>query len=284
VARARGGPALQGLLAFITFLVTFVITAGMPLVSHLNVPNLRQYWTDEQFYAWSLGWWPYAVGHGVNPLFSNQIGAPHGYELAAGLVIGFAVAGRAARRAVVRLGGLAAIAYIGAVILSVPYLIYSLKHYQGALTRQQPAYSLPLVRLVLPRSQQMFGVASLIKYSNHVGDGGIEDYVGIPLIVVLLALAVFGRRNRLSRLLLIGFVFVTALAAGPNLVVTSVGRRRDHLPDGPLARSTGAPGGCSPREAGRLAFDVAGLNGRRPWVAAVRNSGSGVSGKELPSD
>jgi hypothetical protein len=344
----------------------------MPLVSHLNVPNLRQYWTDEQFYAWSLGWWPYAVGHGVNPLFSNQIGAPHGYELAwastapsvdlamwpvtaalgvvvsyntvlllippvsawaafvaarrltgrfcssllagavygfcpyelvhnwqgqpnltlialfpllvylvvrwwegsmgrngfviwtalamavefytfneafaemtvvwaAGLVFGFAVAERAARRKVVRLAGLAAVAYTGAVILSAPYLIYSLKHYQGALTRQQPAYSLPLVRLVLPRSQQMFGVASLIKYSNHVGDGGIEDYVGIPLIVILLALAVFWRRNRLSRLLLVGFVFVTALAAGPNLVVTSV-RHTYRLPwaglwNLPIARS-----------------------------------------------
>ena len=367
-----GGPALQGLLAFVAYLVTFVVTAGMPLASHLNIPNLRQYWTDEQFYAWSLGWWPYAAGHGVNPLFSNQIGAPHGYELAwastapsvdlamwpvtaafgvvvsynivlliippvsawaafvaarrltgrfwpsllagavygfcpyelqhdwqgqpnltliallplmvylvvrwwegstgrtgyvawmalamavqfytfneafaemtvvwaAGLVTGFAVARRGTRRKVVRLGGLTAVAYTGAVILSLPYLLYALKHYQGTLTRQQPAYSLPLVRLVLPRSQQMFGVASLIKYSNHVGDGGIEDYIGIPLIVILLALALFWRRNRMSWLLLTGFVFVTALAAGPNLVVTSV-RHTYQLPwaglwNLPLARS-----------------------------------------------
>jgi hypothetical protein len=87
----------------------------------------------------------------------------------------------------------------------------------------------------------MFGVASLIKYSNHVGDGGIEDYVGIPLIVVLLALSVFWRQNRISRLLLIGFVFVIALAAGPNLVVTSV-RHTYRLPwaglwNLPIARS-----------------------------------------------
>src|ERR1700722_2149620 len=80
---ARGpGPVIQGLLAFAVYLVTFVITAGMPLVSHLNEPNLRQYWTDVQFYAWSLRWWPYAVSHGINPLFSSQIGAPHGYSLA----------------------------------------------------------------------------------------------------------------------------------------------------------------------------------------------------------
>ena len=75
-------PVLQGLLAFVSYQVAFIIVAGMPLIRHLTVPNLRQYWTDEQFYAWSHGWWPYAVSHGINPLFSNQIGAPHGYDLA----------------------------------------------------------------------------------------------------------------------------------------------------------------------------------------------------------
>jgi len=345
-------PALQGLLALVLYLAVFIIVAGMPLIRHLNVPNLRQYWTDVQFYAWSLGWWPYAVSHGINPLFSSQIGAPHGYDLAwastapsvdlamwpvtaafgvvvsynlvlllippvsawaafvaarrltgrfwasllagavygfcpyelmhtwqgqpnltvialfplmvylvlrwwdgalgrtafviwtalamavqfytfneafaemtavwaGGLVIGFAVAGRAAWRRVARLAGLAAIAYVGAVIASAPYLIYSLKHYQGTLTRQQPAFSLPLIRLIVPMSQKLFGVTPLIRYSNHIGDGGIENYVGIPLIVVLLVLAVFAWRSRISRLLVIGFVFVIALAVGPSLVVTS---------------------------------------------------------------
>jgi hypothetical protein len=332
----------------------------MPLISHLNVPNLRQYWTDVQFYAWALGWWPYAVSHGINPLFSSQIGAPHGYDLAwastapsvdllmwpvtaafgavvsynivlllipplsgwaaflaarrltgkfwpsllagavygfcpyelqhtwqgqpnltvialfplmvylvvrwwdgsmrsiwfagwlalamavqfytfneafaemtavlaGGLVIGLAVAGRAAWRKVARLAGLAAIAYAGAIVLAAPYLIYALKHYQGTLTRQQPQYSLPLIRLIVPMSQKLFGVSALIRYSNHIGDGGIENYVGIPLIVVLLLLTAFAWRNRLSLLLLVGFLFVIALAAGPNLVVTSY-RHTHELP------------------------------------------------------
>jgi hypothetical protein len=145
---------------------------------------------------------------------------------AGGLVIGLAVAGRAAWRKVARLAGLTVIAYAGAVILAAPYLIYSLKHYQGALTRQQAAYSLPLIRLIVPMSQQMFGVTPLIRYSNHIGDGGIENYVGIPLILVLLLLAVFAWRNRISRLLLIGFAFVIALAVGPSLVLTSVRHTR----------------------------------------------------------
>ena len=81
-ARIPHSAALQGLLALAAYLAVFVIGFGLPLISHLNVPNLRQYWTDPQFYAWSMRWWPYAVSHWTNPLFSDQIGAPHGYELA----------------------------------------------------------------------------------------------------------------------------------------------------------------------------------------------------------
>ncbi len=141
--------------------------------------------------------------------------------LVGGLVIGFAVADREARRQVLRMVGLTAIAYVGAIILSSPYLIYSLKHYQGNLQRQNPVYSVPLIRLIVPASDKMFGLTPLIRYSNHLGRIGIESYVGIPLIVVLLMLAVFAWRNRITRLLLIGFVFVITLAVGPHMVVTS---------------------------------------------------------------
>ena len=73
---------MQGLLALAIYLAVFIIGFALPLISHLNVPNIRQYWTDPQFYVWSMRWWPYAVSHWINPLFSNQIGAPHGYDLA----------------------------------------------------------------------------------------------------------------------------------------------------------------------------------------------------------
>ena len=76
------GPALQGLLAFAIYLAVFIVGYGLPLIRHLNVPNLRQYWTDPNFYTWSMRWWPYAVSHGINPLYSSQIGAPRGYDLA----------------------------------------------------------------------------------------------------------------------------------------------------------------------------------------------------------
>ena len=347
-------PPAQYLLVFAAYLTAFVIAAGLPLARHLNVPNLRQYWTDVQFYTWCLRWWPYAVSHGTNPLFSSQIGAPHGYDLAwastapvvdlamwpvtaafgavvaynvmlllvpplsglaafaaarqltgqfwpslaagavygfcpyelthtwqgqpnltvivlfpllvylvlrwwdgslspagfvgwaalclalefytfdegffeltpvlaGGLAIGFLVARRADRPRVARLAGLTAIAYAAAVVAAAPYLVYALRHSPPSFSRQRPAFSLPLIRLVVPTSQQMFGVSSLVRYSNHLGRGGIENYVGIPLLLILVLLArLTWRRGRLGRLLLFGFVFVIALAVGPDLTVTSV--------------------------------------------------------------
>ena len=67
----------------------------------------------------------------------------------------------------------------------------------------------------------MFGLTPLIDYSDGLGRHGLDDYVGIPLLVILLLMAVFAWSSRVNRLLAIGFVFVLALAAGPALVVTN---------------------------------------------------------------
>ena len=75
-------PVLQGLLALGIYLAVFITGYALPLISHLDLPNLRQYWTDPNFYTWAMRWWPYAVSHGINPLYSTQIGAPGGYNLA----------------------------------------------------------------------------------------------------------------------------------------------------------------------------------------------------------
>ena len=75
-------PVRQGLVAFAAYLAVFTAVYGWPLFRQLNTPDLRQYWTDPNFYTWSMRWWPYAVSHGFNPLYSSQIGAPHGYDLA----------------------------------------------------------------------------------------------------------------------------------------------------------------------------------------------------------
>ena len=364
-------PVPQGLLALAVYLTVFIVGFGLPLASHLDVPQLRQYWTDPNFYTWAMRWWPYAVSHGINPLYSNQIGAPDGSNLAwatttpsaallmwpvtaavgvvtsfnltlltvppvsawaafvaarrltgrfwasllagavygltpfelvhdwqgqpnltvialfplmvylmvrwwdgslgrtgfvcwltvamavefytfneafadmtvvgaGGLLLGFAVAGREARRKVARLARLTGVAYAGAIVLASPYLVYALSHYPSALTRQQDAFSLHLVRLILPVSDKLFGLTSLIKYSNHLGRAGVDDYVGIPLLLIPLALVALAWSNRIARLLAGALVFVLALAAGPVLVGGN--QELVHLPWGglwslPIARS-----------------------------------------------
>ena len=345
-------PVRQGLVAFAAYLAVFTAVYGWPLLRQLNTPDLRQYWTDPNFYTWSMRWWPYAVSHGFNPLHSSQIGAPHGYDLAwasttpsvdllmwpvtaafgvlvsynivllllpvvsawaaflvarrltgqfwasllagsvygfcpyelvhswqgqtnltaialfpllaylvlrwwdgslrdrwfviwaaaamavefytfteaffdltavlaGGLVIGWAVAGRAARGRAARLAGLTAVAYAAAIVAAAPYLYYALRHNSVTLSRQGPDFNLHLIRLVLPWSDKVFGFNSLANYSGHVGRGGVDDYVGLPVLLVLLGVAVLGWRSRVVRLLAAVFAFVLVLAAGPDLVISN---------------------------------------------------------------
>jgi hypothetical protein len=138
--------------------------------------------------------------------------------LAGGLVIGCAVAGRAAWRRAARLGWLTAVAYAGAIVAAAPYLYYALRHDPGTFSRQRWEYSLRLVRLVLPWSDKVFGLAPVASYSGHLGRGSVDDYVGVPVLAVLLGIAVLSWRSRVTRLLVTGFAFVIALAAGPDLV------------------------------------------------------------------
>ena len=37
---------------------------------------------DPQIFIWGLAWYPYAISHGLDPLFTNLVFAPHGYNLA----------------------------------------------------------------------------------------------------------------------------------------------------------------------------------------------------------
>lgn len=346
------GPALQGLLAFAVYLAAFAWYA-VPLIRYLNQPVVGHGSPDANFYVWVLRWLPYAVSHGINPLYSNQIMAPGGIDLAwstpaatmiavmwpatawfgpvvaynltlvlvppatawaafvaarrltgrfwasllagavygfcpfmvmhdvrgdlnltanilfplmvylvllwrdgtlgrtgfvlwmtaalavqfytfteyfadltvvlaAALLIGYAVAGRAGRPAVARLARLTAVAYAGALVLASPYLVYALRRYPSELNRQQPGYSLRLVRLVLPQYGQVPGLgppAGLAAYSNGLGGAATDDYVGIPLLLILLLLAVFTWKSRITRLLVLTFLVVIAVAAGPDLVL-----------------------------------------------------------------
>jgi hypothetical protein len=344
------GPGLQGLLALGIYLAAFAWYA-VPLIRYLNMPVIGHLSPDSNFYVWSLRWLPYAISHGLNPLYSNQIMAPGGISLAwstpapavvivmwpvtaafgpvvsynltlllgppvtgwaafiaarrltgrfwasllggavygfcpfmvmhnargdlnltanmlfplmvylmllwrdgklgrtgfvvwmtvalavefytfteffadmtvllaAALVIGYAVAGQAGRHIIAQLAALTAAAYAGALLLASPYLVYALRRYPNELTRQEPAYSLRIVRLILPSSDRFLGPRPLVAYSNGLGPYSIDVYVGLPLLAILVLLAVFTWKSRVTRLLVLAFVVVVALAAGPDLIIT----------------------------------------------------------------
>jgi hypothetical protein len=318
-------PALQGLIALAVYLAIFIIAYAFPLLRQPGLPQVGQGQVDPNFYVWSLRWWPYAISHGLNPLYSRQIGAPLGFSLAwtttapalavimfpitaafgpitslnltlllsapvsawatfivarrltgrfwpallagtvygfspyeightgvgqanlavimlfplmaylallwwdgklgrpafiglmaaamtaefyvfneafaemtllaaVGLLIGFVVARPPHRATVARLAGLVAVAWVIAVVLASPYLVYALRHPSAGFTKALPANSLHLKALIVPES-------------------------GIPLLLIVLALAVLTWSSRLTRLLVILFVFIVVLALGPHLVI-----------------------------------------------------------------
>ncbi len=340
-------PAVQGLLALTIYLLVWLSTSARTQVLQLSWADLDQKSMDPNFYVWGLRWWPYAIAHGLNPLYAHVIGAPAGYSLAwvttappvavlaipltliagpvvafnllsavalplsawaafvlcrrltgqfwaslaggavfgfsayevnhaaagqlnltyslllpllgylvvawwqqrirartfvilaaiamavqfylfletfadltalliVGLLIGFAFAGQPARQVVVRLAKLLGAAYGLAIVIALPYLAY-------ALASKTPKLSaitgLDLASLVLPRPQRTFGIHWLAHAASLQIRTSEAGYVGIPLLVLAVLLAVTGWHSRLIRFLTCALAFIIVAALGPVLYV-----------------------------------------------------------------
>ena len=75
-------PAAQGGLAFLIYLAAWWGTAFRPVIEHLTDALLDQRSADPSLFTWGLGWWPYALGHGINPFYTHEIGSWAGHSLA----------------------------------------------------------------------------------------------------------------------------------------------------------------------------------------------------------
>lgn len=75
-------PALQGALAFLVYLVAWVTTGFRPVITNVTQMVLRPASPDPNISLWSLRWWPYAIAHGLNPLYTHALLAPAGHSLA----------------------------------------------------------------------------------------------------------------------------------------------------------------------------------------------------------
>jgi hypothetical protein len=349
-------PALQGAAALALYLLVWLLTSARTLIEHLSWAQLDQKSMDPNFYVWGLRWWPYAIGHALDPFYTHQIGAPAGHSLvwvttappvallavpltliagplvsfnlltaialpvsawaafvlcrrltgkfwpavvggavfgfsayevnhaaagqlnliysvllpilgylivvwrdggmktrtfvilaglvmalqfylmmetfadltailAVSLLVGFAVAGREARPAVVRLGKFLGLAYVIAAALAAPYVAYVLSAKAPKLT---VISGLDLASLVVPRPQNTFGISWLTLAANGPVRESEAGYVGLPLLVLVVLLAVTYWSSKMVRFLtcMLGFIIVAAF--GPVLYLE--GRRVGKLP------------------------------------------------------
>jgi hypothetical protein len=74
--------SLQGLAALVIFTALWTSRFVPALVAHPGLAQLDQTSMDPNFFVWSLRWWPYALGHRLDPMTTGAIGAPGGFNLA----------------------------------------------------------------------------------------------------------------------------------------------------------------------------------------------------------
>jgi hypothetical protein len=74
-------PYLQGLVALAVYVAMILPTRLGPSLLHPSVQGLRLADKDPNFFVWMLRWWPYALAHHLNPMYTTLIRAPGGFGL-----------------------------------------------------------------------------------------------------------------------------------------------------------------------------------------------------------
>jgi hypothetical protein len=139
--------------------------------------------------------------------------------LAIGLPIAYALAGRASRPAVARLARQLSAAWLIAIAVVSPYLVYALSHYPSGFSRSPATTGLNLASLVVPRPTGAFGIGWLVNYAGRLPPYSTAGYVGLPVLLIALALAIRTWHSMITRFVVIMFVVIVALAVGPSLVI-----------------------------------------------------------------
>ena len=84
VTQAAG--RLQGqMTSFTLALLVYLVTIALLLprgVNPLSAAHFLGIGADPTLFAWALSWWPYALGHGLNPFVTHVVWAPRGFNLA----------------------------------------------------------------------------------------------------------------------------------------------------------------------------------------------------------
>jgi hypothetical protein len=139
--------------------------------------------------------------------------------LAIGLVAGYALAGRENRSLVVRLSSRIVMAYVLGVVLAAPFLVYALTHVPPGFVRSPVRTSLDVASMVVPRAGQTFGLPWLNHLAAPLVTPSYDGYIGIPLLLIVIGLAVFAWSSRLVRFAVLMLCVVIIGSLGPELKV-----------------------------------------------------------------
>jgi hypothetical protein len=139
--------------------------------------------------------------------------------LAIGLPVGYAIAGSAGRPAVARLARQLTAAWVIALVLASPYLIYALAHYPKGFSRSPAITGLNLASIVVPRPTGGLGISWLVSFASRLPLSSQAGYLGLPVVLIALALAIRTWHSKTTRFLTVMMVVIVALAIGPVLVI-----------------------------------------------------------------
>src|SRR5713226_4781395 len=82
--KMRGRRKGQSAAALGAFLLISVLMFGLPVLPHLTHSYIGNgtHPADPEAFFWFLNWWPYAIGHGINPFVTHAVYAPGGLDVA----------------------------------------------------------------------------------------------------------------------------------------------------------------------------------------------------------
>src|SRR5437016_3586314 len=75
-------PRWQHVLALGAYLAVMLALLGSRLLPKLASGSVAVGDRDAAIFVWSLRWWPHAIGHLVDPLYTHLLFAPRGVDLA----------------------------------------------------------------------------------------------------------------------------------------------------------------------------------------------------------
>jgi hypothetical protein len=67
---------------FVLYLSVSLLLFGPKILSEMSTRILSSAPAESSVFVWSFAWWPHAIGHGLNPLFTHLAWAPTGLNLA----------------------------------------------------------------------------------------------------------------------------------------------------------------------------------------------------------